>query len=109
MDRLAGSAKRTGRSVRSVSRWSHNTGCGLNNAMFAARVDADRLLDGTSVAQEFGQSPFAIARGARVEAIGRARHLCRYHRRSCVNTPGSTTTRHAHWTCATAFLATTPD
>src|SRR5690349_20239570 len=70
-DALAGGAARTGRSVRGVARWAHNTGCGVNNAMFAARVDSDKLLRGTTYEVEFGQSPFAIARGARVEAIGR--------------------------------------
>src|SRR4051812_6876437 len=72
MERLAGGAKRTGRSVRGVARWGHNTTCTLNNAMFAARVDGDRLLAGTSYEADFGQSPFAIARGERVERIGRA-------------------------------------
>ena len=71
MDALAGGADRTGRSVRGVARWSHNTGCGMANAMYAARVDSDKLLKDTVYEAEFGQSPFAIARGARVEAIGR--------------------------------------
>src|SRR5216683_4477507 len=74
MDVLAGEARRTGRSVRGVAKWSHNQGCQTNNAMYAARVDDDRLLAHTSFAPEFGQSPFAIARGARVEAIGRQNH-----------------------------------
>ena len=72
MNVLAGSARRTGRSVRGVARWSHNQRCPTNNAMFAARIDADHLLQGTSFAMEFGLSPFAIARGARVEQLGRA-------------------------------------
>jgi hypothetical protein len=72
MDLIAGKAPRTGRSVRGVAQWAHNQRCPTNNAMFAARVDGDRLLKGTTHAPEFGQSPFALARGARVEAIGRA-------------------------------------
>jgi hypothetical protein len=68
---VAGSAKRTGRSVRGVAQWAHNTACGTNNAAFAARVDLDRLLAGTVYEAEFGQSRFAIARGQRVERIGR--------------------------------------
>lgn len=68
---LAGGARRTGLSVRGVARWSHNQKCGTNNAMFAAGIDSDRLLVGTSVAPAFGQGPSAIARGARVEAIAR--------------------------------------
>lgn len=68
---LAGSARRTGVSVRGVARWSHNQKCGTNNAMFEAGIDSDRLLEGATVAQAFGQGPSAIARGARVEAIAR--------------------------------------
>jgi hypothetical protein len=72
MNIIAGTARRTGRSVRGVARWSHNQRCPTNNAMFAARIDADRLLEGTAFSMEFGLSPFAIARGARVEQLGRA-------------------------------------
>ena len=73
MDALAGDTRhRTGRSVRGVARWAHNQRCPTNNAMFAARIDADRLLTGTQLAMDFGQPPFALARGARVEQIGRA-------------------------------------
>src|SRR5688572_11784109 len=72
MDDLAGTAPRLGRSVREISRWSHNTKCGTNNAMFAARLDGDRLLLQTTYEPEFGQSVFAIARGARAESRARA-------------------------------------
>lgn len=71
LNELAGGARQTGRSVSGVAKWAHNTACGLNNAAFAARVDLDRLLEGTPDAPEFGQSRFAIARGQRVERIGR--------------------------------------
>ncbi|MFZ6005761.1 MAG: hypothetical protein ACOYXM_17695 [Actinomycetota bacterium] len=71
LDVLAGGAKRTGRSVRGIAQWAHNTGCGTNNAAFAARVDLDQLLKGTPLEAEYGQSRFAIARGQRVERIGR--------------------------------------
>lgn len=71
LDVLAGGAKRTGRSVRGVAQWAHNTGCGTNNAAFAARVDLDQLLRDTAFEAEYGQSRFAIARGSRVERIGR--------------------------------------
>jgi hypothetical protein len=73
MDRLAGDSRhRTGRSVRGVARWAHNQGCPTNNAMFAARIDADHLLTDTELGMDFGLSPFALARGERVERIGRA-------------------------------------
>jgi hypothetical protein len=74
MNDLAGTARRTGRSVRGVAKWSHNQRCGTNNAMFAAKVDDNRLLAGTSLAPEFGQGFAALARGARVEALGRQNH-----------------------------------
>jgi len=72
MAALRGQMRSSGRSVRAVAKWSNNQRCATNNAMFVARVDDDRLLQRTSLAPEFGQSPFALARGARVEQIGRA-------------------------------------
>jgi hypothetical protein len=61
-----------GLSVRATEKWGHNQRCNTNNAMFAARVDADDLLRKTDLAVDFGLSPFAIQRGNRVEQIGRA-------------------------------------
>jgi hypothetical protein len=72
MANLRGTLKAGGLSVRSTQKWSHNQRCHTNNAMFAARVDGDQLLRGTELAVDFGLSPFAIQRGARVEQIGRA-------------------------------------
>ncbi len=71
LDLLAGSARRTGRSVQQLSKWSANPRCGTSSAMFAARVDSDRLLTGTPYEVPFGQSRAAMARGARVERIAR--------------------------------------
>ena len=70
--RPAGEPAAGGLSVRATEKWAHNQRCSTNNAMFAARVDGDRLLRGTDLALDFGLSPFAIQRGARVEQIGRA-------------------------------------
>jgi hypothetical protein len=61
-----------GLSVRATEKWGHNQRFNTNNAMFAARVDADGLLRKTDLAVDFGLSPFAIQRGNRVEQIGRA-------------------------------------
>ena len=69
-DGLPSQAK-TGRSVRGLARWAEVSKCPTVGAAYAARADDNRLLAGTPFKAEFGQSPFAIARGARVEAIGR--------------------------------------
>jgi hypothetical protein len=71
LDRLAGSASRLGWSVRGLSKWSDNTRCGTAAAAFAARVDLDKLMDGTTFAMEVGQSPFMITRGKMVERLVR--------------------------------------
>jgi hypothetical protein len=68
LDNLAGVAPRAGWSVRGLSRWADNTRCGTAAAAFAARVDLDRLLEGTPYEVEFGQSPFMIMRGKLVES-----------------------------------------
>lgn len=69
---LAGSgARRTGRSVQQLVKWAANPTCGTSSAMFAARVDSDHLVRGSRWAQEYGQSPAAMRRGARVERIAR--------------------------------------
>jgi len=69
-DGLPARAK-TGRSVRGLARWAEVSKCATAGAAYAARADDNRLLAGTQFEAEFGQSPTAIARGARVEAIGR--------------------------------------
>jgi hypothetical protein len=69
---LRGRLRARGASVRATEKWGHYQRCNTNNAMFAARVDADDLLRKTDLAVDFGLSPFAIQRGNRVEQIGRA-------------------------------------
>lgn len=68
---LAGVAPTTGWSVRGLSKWAANTRCGTSAAAFAARVDLDRLMVGTGYDVEYGQSPFMLARGRRVESLVR--------------------------------------
>lgn len=67
LDELAGPARRVGWSVRGLSKWADNTRCPTAAAAFAARVNLDRLLEGTDHEVEFGQSPFMISRGKLVE------------------------------------------
>lgn len=64
-------AARASRSVRNLARWADVHTCRTAGAAFAARADDNKLLVGTPFEAEFGQSPFAIARGQRVETIGR--------------------------------------
>ena len=47
---LRGRLRARGVSVRATEKWAHNQRCNTNNAMFAARVDADDLLRKTDLA-----------------------------------------------------------
>lgn len=53
--------------VRTLARFASNTQCRLASLGFIGRVDFDKLLDGTSLAVPFGQSPFALRRGTQFE------------------------------------------
>ncbi|WP_437656845.1 hypothetical protein [Sorangium sp. So ce1182] len=66
---LAGDAPRRRANVRELARYAATSSCNLAVAGFAARVDFDRLLQGTSLAAPFGQSPFAFRRGNRFEEL----------------------------------------
>ena len=69
VDALRGCAPRQTPTVRVLAAFSRHTTCGLAAAGFAAGVDFDRLLAGTEVAMDYGQSPFAFARGKTFEAL----------------------------------------
>lgn len=69
VDALRGSAPRQTPTVRVLAAFARHTTCGLAAAGFAAGVDFDRLLAGTDVAVDYGQSPFAFARGKQFEAL----------------------------------------
>jgi hypothetical protein len=55
--------------VRVLASYSGHTDCNLATLGFAARVDFDRLLDGTRYQAPFGQSPFAFSRGLMFERM----------------------------------------
>jgi hypothetical protein len=55
-----------------LAAYSGHTDCGLAALAFTESVDVDRLLVGTRYQAQFGQSPFAIARGMQFEQSIRA-------------------------------------
>jgi hypothetical protein len=64
---LAVNVRESPPNVRALARFASNTRCRLANVGFAARVDFDKLLEGTQYAVPFGQSPFALRRGTQFE------------------------------------------
>jgi hypothetical protein len=56
-------------SVRRLAAFADVHGCPTAAVAFAARVDTNRVLAGTSLEMPFGQSPFAIGRGMAFEAL----------------------------------------
>jgi hypothetical protein len=64
---LAGAAPKRTATVRTLARFAANSECPMAVLGFAARVDFDRLLEGTKYAVPYGQSPFAFRRGNRFE------------------------------------------
>jgi hypothetical protein len=63
LNRLADGAPLRSPNVRALAKFAANTSCNVANLAFAARVDLDRVLEGTSLQVPFGQSPFAFRRG----------------------------------------------
>ena len=55
--------------VRRLAAFANVHACPTAAVAFAARVDTNRVLAGTSVQVPFGQSPFAIGRGVAFEAL----------------------------------------
>jgi hypothetical protein len=72
LETLAGKAPRRAADVRALARFAATSECRLAAVGFAARVDFDRLLEGTRFEAPFGQSPFAFRRGNRFEGRLRA-------------------------------------
>lgn len=64
---LRGTAPRRSPTVRVLAAYSSHTDCNVATLAFAASVDMDKLLVGTPFQAQFGQSPFAIARGNQFE------------------------------------------
>lgn len=64
---LRGAAPKRSPTVKVLASYSSNTECNVATLAFAAGVDMDRLLVGTPYQAQFGQSPFAFARGLQFE------------------------------------------
>ena len=64
---MRGSAPKRAPNVRVLAGFSAHADCALAALGFAARVDFDHLLTGTSYEAPFGMSPFAFARGQSFE------------------------------------------
>jgi hypothetical protein len=67
LDRIKGGAPERRPNVRSLATQAELSRCGVASLAFSLGVNADRLLEGTSMAVPFGQSQFAFARGAQFE------------------------------------------
>ncbi len=66
---LRGAAPERPPNVRSLAMFAANSGCKLATLGFAARVDFNRLLEGTTYEVPFGQSGFAFRRGNTFEQL----------------------------------------
>jgi hypothetical protein len=64
---LRGAAAKRSPTVKVLAGYSGHTDCNVATLAFAAGVDMDRLLTGTPFQPQFGQSPFAFARGLQFE------------------------------------------
>jgi hypothetical protein len=64
---VRGDAPRRSPTVRVLAAYSSHTDCNVASLAFAAGVDMDKLLVGTPFQAQFGQSPFALARGNQFE------------------------------------------
>lgn len=71
---LAGDAPKRSPNVRSLAMFAANSGCKLATLGFAARVDFNTILEGTSHEVPFGQSSFAFRRGNTFEELLRKNH-----------------------------------
>jgi hypothetical protein len=69
LDRVRGRATTLRPSVRRLAAFADVHACQTAAVAFAARVDTNRVLAGTSLEMPFGQSPFAIGRGVAFEAL----------------------------------------
>jgi hypothetical protein len=69
LDRIRGRAAPMTPNVRRLAAFANVHSCPTAVVAFAARVDTNRVLAGTSVEMPFGQSPFAIGRGVAFENL----------------------------------------
>jgi hypothetical protein len=68
-----GGAPTAGNNSREVAKYVATGQCPTRGLCLAAGVSTDRLLRGTRYEVPFGQSPFAIQRGRKVEEVARAK------------------------------------
>ena len=69
LDRVRGRAPSLQANVRRLAAFANVHSCPTAAVAFAARVDTNKVLAGTSMEMPFGQSPFAIGRGVAFEAL----------------------------------------
>jgi hypothetical protein len=67
--RVRGQAPVIRANVRRLAAFANVHSCPTAAVAFAARIDTNRVLAGTSMEMPFGQSPFAIGRGVAFEAL----------------------------------------
>jgi hypothetical protein len=67
--RVRGQAPEIRANVRRLAAFANVHSCPTAAVAFAARIDTNGVLAGTSLAMPFGQSPFAIGRGVAFEAL----------------------------------------
>ena len=67
--RVRGQAPEIRANVRRLAAFANVHSCPTAAVAFAARIDTNRVLAGTSMEMPFGQSPFAIGRGVAFEAL----------------------------------------
>ncbi len=67
--RVRGRAPQIRANVRRLAAFANVHSCPTAAVAFAARIDTNRVLAGTSMDMPFGQSPFAIGRGVAFEAL----------------------------------------
>lgn len=69
LDRVRGRAPSLQANVRRLAAFANVHSCPTAAVAFAARVDTNKVLVGTSMEMPYGQSPFAIGRGVAFEAL----------------------------------------
>ena len=67
--RVRGRAPEIRANVRRLAAFANVHACPTAAVAFAARIDTNRVLAGTSMEMAYGQSPFAIGRGVAFEAL----------------------------------------
>jgi hypothetical protein len=69
LDRVRGRAPTIQANVRRLAAFANVHSCPTAAVAFAARIDTNKVLAGTSKEMPYGQSPFAIGRGVAFEAL----------------------------------------